>query len=153
MAKALVVYFTVTGHTKKAAEDIGKGMENKGIEVSIKSVVDFSQKDVEPVEIVVFGSPTHLSRPATKIKEAMEKLEERSLKGKWVSAFTCMAIRGGDKVLKSLEEMLKEKGAKNFIPGVVIHAGALLSLVKGRDASPEDVEKCEKLGESLASKC
>ena len=54
MAKALVVYFTVTGHTKKAAEDIGKGMENKGIEVSIKSIVDFSQKDVEPVEIEVY---------------------------------------------------------------------------------------------------
>jgi flavodoxin len=151
MTKALIIYYTVTGHTKKAAEDIGKGMKGKGIDVTIKSAVDFSPKDVESYEIVVFGSPTHISRPATKIIDTIKMLDEHSLKGKCVSVFTCMSITGGDRALNRLEEMLKEKGAENFVPGLVIRAGVPLSLAKGPDASPEAVEKCEALGERLAS--
>jgi flavodoxin len=151
MTKALIIYYTISGHTKKAAEDIGEGMRNKGIEVTIKSTVEFSPKDVEPHEIIVFGSPTHRLLPAKKIRDTIEMLDKNSLKGKCVSSFTCMSMMGGDRTLKSLEEMLREKGVKKIIPGVVIRAGAPLSLVKGPNASPEDVKKCKALGESLAS--
>jgi flavodoxin len=151
MTKALLIYYTISGHTKKGAENIREGMRNKGIEVTIKSVVEFSPKDVESYEIVVFGSPTHRLLPATKIRDAIEMLDKDSLKGKRISAFVCMSMVGGDRALKRLEQMLREKGAENFTPGLVIRAGAPLSLVKGPDASPEDVKKCKALGESLAS--
>ena len=34
--KALIIYHSKTGHTKAAADDIARGLEEKGVEVTVE---------------------------------------------------------------------------------------------------------------------
>ena len=44
--KALIVYHTKTGHTKRAAEDIARGLAEEGVDSTIRAARELSQGGV-----------------------------------------------------------------------------------------------------------
>ena len=55
MSKAVIIYHSKTGTTKKYADEIGKYLETKAIEVKISSVQAYNEEILENADYVLFG--------------------------------------------------------------------------------------------------
>lgn len=153
--KALIVYYSKTGHTDAAARDIARGLESAGADCSMESAGDRTARpDISTYDIVAVGSPTYGNRryklPARQVSDFLDSISTGGLDGKVCGAFTVNAGWGGGKLLSSMESALERLGGRVVRGGPVVKAGAPLSLWKGPDASPSDVSQCEEFGRRLA---
>lgn len=73
MAKALVIYDSVTGNTEKMAKAIGDGLRESGLDVGVKRVDDTSLNDLVDADAIVMGSPTYFSTMTAKMKAFVDK--------------------------------------------------------------------------------
>jgi len=97
MAKALVIYFSRTGNTKKMAESIVEGIKNEGMEVVIKEVKDVDADELLKYDAIAIGSPTYYGTMAAQIKELFDDSVKfhSKLEGKVGAAFASSANVGG----------------------------------------------------------
>jgi len=103
MAKALVVYDSVSGNTEKMARAIGEGLGDAGLDVQVKSVDDTRLDDLVAADAIVLGSPTYFSTMTAKMKAFVDRSvelwpgEPGKLKDKIGAAFTsCGGAEGGN---------------------------------------------------------
>jgi len=73
MAKALVVYDSVTGNTEKMAVAIGDGLREIGLDVEVKRVDATNLDDLVAADAIVMGSPTYFSTMTAKMKALIDK--------------------------------------------------------------------------------
>lgn len=149
---ALVLFFSKTGHTKRAAEEVAAGLESAGISATVKGFADTDPSELEQFSLLAMGSPTHGGKPAKKVRGFMKSLPKKSLKGKRVAAFTSYGRVRGNHTIRVFKKLLKKKGAKAIVPGVAVKAGSPLSLWKGPDIREEDLGRLSALGRALAGK-
>ena len=149
--KALLIFHTITGHTKQAVEDIAKGLEKKDINFEILNVKDIEQDkiDFNQYQILIIGTPTHVGGPARKISKFVDKLTPNDLENKRIGLVSCYALFGGNSTVNKLEKKLRKKSSNIQVEKIAVMAGAPGSLWKGPDASEKDVQKCVSLGEKL----
>jgi flavodoxin short chain len=118
MAKALIVFGSTTGNTETTAEQIGNILQEKGIEVVNKNVVDARVSELgEGYDIVLLGSSTWGDGDIEfqeDFEPFYEELGRADLKGKKVAVFGC-----GDSsyehfcgAVDLLEEKMEDLGAK-----------------------------------------
>jgi len=130
--KALIVYFTMGGRTKKTAEAIASVLTNyevsyfpieltgKFIE-KIKMLDKFENKDfsiieadlnildVQPYDLIVFGMPTYGNFPPKIFDEIVARM--KNLSGKRVIVFNTARFTGG-KALDYMKAKVEEIGAQ-----------------------------------------
>ena len=158
MARALIVYYTKTGHTRQAAEDIAAGLAEAGVEVEVKPVTEVSAEDVAGCDLVVVGSPCRagstgvLSGVAGPVSRWLGGLPEEALQGKAAAAFSVHSCFGGGTTVRSLERMLGERGGRVLAGGPAVRAGVPFSLWRGPEASAEDRERLRRFGRDLAER-
>ena len=154
--EALIVYHTISGHTKRAAEDIAEGLRSEGVSACLRAAGEMSEWELAGQAIVVVGSPCHagslsiragLSGP---IRSALKKLPASALTGKVGGAFSVHSAYGGAKTVRAIEKRLRAAGADVPHAGVVVQAGVPFSLVTGPLASEQSRQKLRALGSSLA---
>jgi flavorubredoxin len=150
--KALVMYYTKTGHTETAALAVARGLEAAKAEVTIKSLADVEPEELGDYAIIAVGSPTRGGKPARKVKKFLKRLPRKALKGKQASVFSAYAGMRGKATLRRMRKLLKKKKAKVKPRGVAVKAGAPLSLWKGPDPTGKSIERLEDLGRKLAKK-
>lgn len=152
--QALIAYYSRTGHTLESANDIGRGLEDAGVEVTVKQADQVEISDISAADIFIAGSPTYGSTrykaPAKAVARLLDSLGPAALEGKRAGAFSVMAGYGAEKIVAALEARLAELGATVVSGGPAVKAGAPLSLWTGPIASREDVEKCEAFGRRVA---
>jgi NAD(P)H dehydrogenase (quinone) len=91
-----VIYYSVSGHTKKMAEAIVRGMMQEGLEAKAFSVDDLDLDYVKHSQGFVLGTPVYGGGPAAKFYAFLEKLDRLSPAGKLGGAFaTEDYIHGG----------------------------------------------------------
>ncbi|MHC4171882.1 MAG: flavodoxin family protein [Planctomycetota bacterium] len=97
MAKAIVVYYSRSGNTKKMAEIIAKAMNESDLPTECKPVDKVKPEDLLGFDAIVIGSPTYYGHMAGPIKELFDELVSRhgQLDGKVGAAFTSAANIGG----------------------------------------------------------
>lgn len=156
--KALIVYWTHTGHTRRAAEDIAAGLRSAGVEVDMADLQANSSPDPAGYEVLLVGSPCHagsIKLAGTGIAAAMEHwlrgLAKGSLDGKTAAAFSVHSKLGAGRTVGSIEGLLADAGAKVISPGPAVKAGVPLSLWEGPHASEADREALRAFGYSLAA--
>jgi len=81
---ALVVYDSLYGNTEKIARAVGEAL-GPGTRVVRAGGVD--PADLETVDLLVVGSPTHGGRPTEAVQELLERLEGSLPAGARVAAF------------------------------------------------------------------
>ncbi|MDI6606387.1 MAG: NAD(P)H-dependent oxidoreductase [Candidatus Omnitrophota bacterium] len=118
MAKALVIYYSESGNTKKMAESVVEGLKKEGVEAVIKDVQDTSAQELLNFEAIVIGSPTYYGTMSAAIKKLLDESVKfhGKLEGKVGAAFSSSAnIGGGNEttILDILNAML--------IHGMIIH--------------------------------
>jgi NAD(P)H dehydrogenase (quinone) len=109
--KAVVIYYSRGGTTKKMAEIICDEIKNKGVEVDIFSVENITAKQLLDYDGIVIGSPTYYGTLAAEIKKLLDNSVSfhGKLDGRMGMAFSSAAnIAGGNEttVLSILEAML-----------------------------------------------
>jgi len=154
--KALIIYHTNTGHTRRAAEDISEGLKGEGVDVSIQAASEVAGWDAVEQSIIVVGSPCHAGSIAIRagvsgpIRSVLKRLEPSTLSGKVAGAFSVNSAYGGQRTVHAIEERLRTAGAHVPHPGVVVRAGVPFSLFKGPMASEESCTQLQEFGRLLA---
>ncbi len=97
MAKALVIYFSRTGNTKKMAESVAEGIKNEGLEVVLKEAKGVDSEELLKYDAIAIGSPTYYGTMAAQIKELFDDSVKfhGKLDGKIGAAFASSANVGG----------------------------------------------------------
>ncbi len=97
MAKALVIYYSASGNTKKMAEQVAEGIKKEAVEVEVKDVHDVEVNDLLKYDCLVIGSPTYYGTMAYQIKKLLDESVRfhGKLEGKVGAAFASSANIGG----------------------------------------------------------
>ncbi len=145
--KALVVYDSVFGNTEKLAKALASGLKSGGVEVDVVKVDSFKLEELNGVDLLCVGSPTHAWNASKSTKEFLEQLSTTpGLKGKKAFAFaTKMKSRLAGDAGGKIENKLKDAG-------LTIVRRTCTAIVEGREGPLEETaeETFEKLGEELA---
>lgn len=149
---ALVTYFSKTGHTRQAAEDVARGLESAGVRAVVKSLGEVGKDELKGYHILAVGSPTRGGKPARVVKKFFKQMGKKELKGKTTAGFSAYAGMRGKHAVKGLRKLLKKHGSGKVVKGVAVKAGAPLSLWTGPDASEKDTARLVTLGRKLGGK-
>ena len=111
MAKALVIYYSRTGNTRKMAGSVAEGIKNEGMEVVIKEAKDVDAAELLKYDAIAIGSPTYYGSMASEIKNLLDESVKfhGKLDGKVGAAFASSANVGGGNettILDILDAML-----------------------------------------------
>lgn len=111
MARAVVIYESMTGNTARAARLIADEVAARGVETSLYNITDIGLKDLAEADIVFIGTWVdglvlfgHRPGRAGRIR-SMPVID-----GKRVAAFMTYAIHAG-KALRRFRDVLEERGA------------------------------------------
>ena len=118
MAKAVVIYYSRSGNTKKMAEIVAEAMNDAGLSTDCKSVEKVKADDLPNYDAIVIGSPTYYGHMAGPIKQLFDDAVafHGRLDGKIGAAFSSAAnIGGGNEttIMGIIEAML--------IAGMIVH--------------------------------
>lgn len=111
MPKALIIYYSRTGNTRKMAHYILEGLQKEGLKADLKEVKEVRPDDLLKYDGILIGSPTYYGTMAAPIKQLLDdsvKLHGK-LDGKLGAAFSSSAnIAGGNEttILDILNAML-----------------------------------------------
>lgn len=73
MKKTLIVYFSQTGNTEKVAHAIQQGLEDGGVQVTLKKPQEAGGLDYFDYDLVCVGSPSMEWQPAKPIIDLLRK--------------------------------------------------------------------------------
>ena len=123
MGKAVIVYESKYGNTRRVAEAIAKGMrEVSGTEAALRELKEVDIKELKDFDAIVVGSPNHIGTATQSVRKFIGEMGKLGLEGKVVAVFD--TYMGGDfkKAVKKMEKAIKEKvgGVKLPVPGLSI---------------------------------
>ena len=82
--KALIIYDSVYGNTEKIAKAIGDVLAN---DVKVLRVSEVNSSQLEPVDLLIIGSPTQGGRPTKAMQTLLKDLPESVVKSASVATF------------------------------------------------------------------
>jgi flavodoxin len=116
--KTLIVYFSKFGNTKKVAETIAETMTRAGDARAI-SIDQLTASDLDQVDLVVMGSPTHYQNLPKAVRSVLKTLPRGILVGKSVAAFDTSLKMWGPLMLLTaahrLLPILRKLGGKRVV--------------------------------------
>ena len=105
--KACVLYFSLTGNTKKFAESISESLN-----IPVFDLATSKPSIVEDYDVLILGTPVHGLSPAKPVSSFIEKLPKAN--DKKTIIFSTYAIRKG-KANKKLENDLTNMGYRTIL--------------------------------------
>jgi len=97
--QVLILYYSKTGHTKKLAEEIAKGVsEVGGVTCVVKSVAEVTKDDFVTADGIIAGSPVYFGTMAAELKAVFDQFVgvRRKMEDKIGAAFaTSGDLSGG----------------------------------------------------------
>ena len=123
--KLLITYYSGTGKTKAMAEEIRRGAERLGVNVTIKSVEECRLDDLVKADGIVIGSPTYFSNLSWQVKKLIDESitlhrNNHQLRGKVGGCFTSAGTRrDGKDCLRMLELALGLHHKLKLVPGII----------------------------------
>jgi len=159
MIKALVLYHSLFGNTKKIATSLATGINKEGIIVDCISIEEIDISQIPDYDFLAIGGPTHIIGLSKEMKNFLNRLKTLNLKGKKGFSFDTrnhsrMNSRKWllieNSAARRIESRMKKMKIKPIIP-------RLSSIVIGREGPLESgvetsmVEIGKKIGRLLAS--
>ena len=145
---AIIIYYSLTGRTAQAAKYIKKGLEMENVVVTSMNVHKAQIEDLTNKDLIIFGSPVHMGSPALELRRFLNKLPEESLKGRKVSSFVTYTFLEGT-ALSTIEELVRDKGATDVIPGLARPGGIVRMLLNMITGSTLEEEAWIAFGQSI----
>ena len=142
-----MVYYTGTGNTKRMAEEIGKGAEQLGIIVDVKSVGECEIGELADADGIAVGSPTYFSNVAWQVKKFIDESiilyrKGHRLRDKVGGCFTSSGTRrDGEDCIRMLELAFGFHHKIKMVHGIIRASG---------DGEEEVSEMCQRYGIGIA---
>ncbi len=136
MKKAVIIYESLYGNTKRVAQAIKDGMEQVGdIECSIKKTSDIHTNDLLEYDGILFGGPNHNQAPARNILKFIDRAAIVDLNGKIGAAFDTYTGGNIGIAVAKLETIIREK-----LSGMELVVDGFSALVEDRRGPLADKE-------------
>ncbi|MFX1302019.1 MAG: flavodoxin domain-containing protein [Promethearchaeota archaeon] len=124
MKKALILYDSVYGNTKKVAMSLSRGLEAGGVYVDSNSIQDFDIEDLKYYNIIGIGGPTHYRGASKKMKSFLNRIKHLKMEDKYGFAFETkgefrLAGSAAKRITRYLNK-LKIKIIHHTITGIVL---------------------------------
>jgi NAD(P)H dehydrogenase (quinone) len=146
--KAVIIYYSRGGTTKKMAEIIHENVKKQGVDADIFSVEQIEADKLLEYDGIIIGSPTYYGTMAAEIKELLDKsvVFHGKLDGKVGGAFASSAnLAGGN-----------ETTVFSILQGLLIHGIIIGGDPKGDHYGPVAVgsvdERCRQNCQRFASR-
>ncbi|MFX1308813.1 MAG: flavodoxin domain-containing protein [Promethearchaeota archaeon] len=124
MKKAIILYDTVYGNTKKVAMSLSRGLESGGLYVDSSSIQDFDTRELKNYDVIGIGGPTHFHGASKKMKSFLNKIKNLKMEDKYGFAFETIAdFRLAGSAAKRITRYLRKIKLKIIHPtitGVVL---------------------------------
>lgn len=151
MAKILVAYYSVSGHTRKMAELIAEGMrKEETVDVALRNVEEVKVDELLEYQCIVLGSPVYYGSMAAPIKKLFDDSVKfhTKLDGKIGGAFASSANIGGG----------NETTILDILNAMLIHGMIVQGDPKGDHYGPVSIgapdersqRQCVRYGERIA---
>ena len=115
--KSLIVYDSVYGNTEKIAKSIGDAIAG---DVKLLRIGEISHSNLESVDLLIVGSPTHGGRPTPAIQEFLNKVSDSTVRGINVAAFdtrySTRLVKIFGYAAEKISGSLKAKGGTLILP-------------------------------------
>ncbi len=97
--QVLVLYYSKSGHTKKLAEEIVKGVESVGAKALLRDTESVSKDDFINAAGIIAGSPVYFGGMAAELKAVFDKFvsTRKNMENKVGAAFTTSKYHTGGK--------------------------------------------------------
>jgi multimeric flavodoxin WrbA len=139
MAKAMVIYHSDRGHTRRIAEWVAEGVRENGAEAEPVAAESVDLSDAAVADGFAIGSPDYFSYVAGPVKWFFDRiLYDKSFEGKPFVGFGTHG--GGAKVLGVVETLADYCKLKRVRPGLLVKTAEV-------DAAADDARA---LGKALA---
>jgi len=120
----LVVYHSQFGNTEQVAEVIAGVFQGAGAARTL-GVAHLTPEDLQDVDLVVMGSPTHKMNLPQAVRPVFEELPRRSLRGVPIAAFDTSykmsAFLARFTAAKRIDRKLRKLGGKRLVPPETFH--------------------------------
>lgn len=143
--KVSIVYWTKTGHTGRAVEDIAQELSALGAEVRETNLAAGAKPDLAGCELLIVGAPCHAgsvpfvgSGIARAVEKWLQALPQGSLSGVRGAAFSVQAAAGAARTIGNMRALLSKAGATALPPAPPVTAGTPFSVWVGPMASDAD---------------
>lgn len=149
MAKAIVVYESKYGNTKRVAEAIAEGMrEVPGVEAVLSEVKEVELDKLTEFDAILVGSPNHMGSATKGIRKFIDELGRLSPGVKLGAVFDTYIGRDFEKAVKKMEKQIREK-----VPGLKLGAPGLSIKVEGMKGpiTEGELPKGKEFGIKMAS--
>ena len=149
IAKAIVVYESKYGNTKRVAEAIAEGMrEVPGVEAVLNEVKEVELDKLTEFDAILVGSPNHMGSATKGIRKFIDGLGKLSPGVKLGAVFDTYIGRDFEKAVKKMEKQIGEK-----VPGLNLAAPGLSIKVEGMKGpiSEGELPKGKEFGVKMAS--
>jgi flavodoxin len=121
---ALVVYYSQYGNTQQLAETVAQVLEGAGA-VRTLSADRLQAADLQDVDLVVMGVPTHKMNLPEKVRPVFEGLPRHILRGVPIAAFDTSyemsSLLSRFTAAKRIDRKLRKLGGKRLVPPETFH--------------------------------
>jgi len=110
MAKALVVYATRTGETRKIGELVAEGLRFSGVDAAVKDAKDVKKEtDLQGYDALILGSATYHGDMMQGMKTLLFLAEKAGLEAKVGAAFGAFGWSGEapDRIFNTMKNIFK----------------------------------------------
>jgi len=149
MAKAIVVYESKYGNTKRVAEAIVEGMRKvPGVEAVLNEVKEVELDKLIEFDAILVGSPNHMGSATKGIRKFIDELGKLSPGVKLGAVFDTYIGRDFEKAVKKMEKQIGKK-----VPGLKLATPGLSIKVEGMKGpiSEGELPKGKEFGVKMAS--
>jgi flavorubredoxin len=140
--KLVVVYLSTQGNTKKMADAIAEGAENRGMDARSVSFYEADMNELANADAVALGSSTFwykMHAPMEHFIERMDREIGKSLKGKYGAAFGSYGWSGEAPI--DIAKAMRALGMEVVDPVLRVQFAP----------TEKDLEECKRLGKDLAN--
>jgi NAD(P)H dehydrogenase (quinone) len=154
--KVLIMYYSKSGHTKKLAEEISKGVrEVEGVEFVLKPVSEVTRDDFLTSEGIIAGSPVYFGTMSAEVKAVFDKFVgiRKRMEDKIGAAFATGADESGGKettIISILQAMLIYG---MIIVGDPLDATGHYGIACTESPNEDESRNAMKLGKRVAQLC
>jgi flavodoxin len=121
---ALVVYFSKFGNTQMVAQAVAERLQSAGTARTV-SLDHLTTADLDGIDLVVMGSPTHRMNLPEAVRPVFESLPKRLLRGTPFAAFDTSYKMSGFlsrfTAAKKLAQKLRKLGGRRIVPPETFH--------------------------------
>jgi len=149
MARAIIIYESKYGNTKRVAEVIAEGMrEVHGVEAVLNEVKEVELDKITEFDAILVGSPNHMGSATKGIRKFIDELGKFSPGVKLGAVFDTYMGRDFEKAVKKMEKQIGEKvpGLKLAVPGLSVKVEGMKGPISGGE-----LPKGKEFGVKMAS--